>query len=141
MTTLIGARWKRSNACSRGVLIPRQNSRKELWESRPIHFSFLKNVYGSYGVPALPGRGRIIVFFDLLILFLCRSSFSTGRSLNILCWWFGDGGTPVLIPNTAVKPICADGSRKARVGRRQHRVFKKEAARDLWSRAALGCRM
>lgn len=36
MTTLIGTRWKRSNALSRGVLIPRQNSRKELWESRTL---------------------------------------------------------------------------------------------------------
>ena len=34
MTTLIGTRWKHSNVLSRGVLIPRQNSRKELWESR-----------------------------------------------------------------------------------------------------------
>ena len=46
--------------------------------------------------------------------------------LSLLCWWFGDGGTPVLIPNTAVKPICADGTRKGRVGRRQHRVLKNK---------------
>ena len=32
---------------------------------------------------------------------------------------FCGGGTPVPIPNTAVKPASADGSRKARVGRRQ----------------------
>ena len=29
------------------------------------------------------------------------------------------GGTPVPIPNTAVKPASADDSRKAKVGRRQ----------------------
>lgn len=43
--------------------------------------------------------------------------------LSILCWCFAEGGTPVLFPNTAVKPLMADGSRKARVGRRQHRVL------------------
>lgn len=32
---------------------------------------------------------------------------------------FCDGGTPVPFPNTEVKPVSADGSRKARVGRRQ----------------------
>jgi len=37
MITLIGARWKCCKALSRGVLIPRQNSWKELWESRPTH--------------------------------------------------------------------------------------------------------
>src|SRR6201998_4802739 len=101
MTTLIGARCKCSNAFSRGVLIPRQNSRKELWESRKHCFAM--HVFS----------------------FLCRSSFSTGRSLDlkVVCWWFGEGETPVLIPNTAVKPFCADGSRKARVGRRQHRAL------------------
>ena len=60
--------------------------------------------------------------------FLCRSPvFSESSLSNILCWWFGGGGTPVLIPNTAVKPACADGSRKARVGRRQHKIFEPRA--------------
>jgi hypothetical protein len=36
---------------------------------------------------------------------------------------FCDGGTPVLIPNTAAKSICADDSRKAKVGSRQDIVF------------------
>ena len=30
--------------------------------------------------------------------------------LNILSWCFGGRGTPVLIPNTAVKSSCADGT-------------------------------
>ena len=50
--------------------------------------------------------------------------------MKIVCWWFGDGVPPVLIPNTAVKPVCADGSRKARVGRRQHIVFKPKNERS-----------
>ena len=33
MTTLIGARWKCSNACSRGVLIRRSESCTGLWET------------------------------------------------------------------------------------------------------------
>jgi len=45
-------------------------------------------------------------------------------ALSTLCWCFIGGGTPVLIPNTAVKPSRADGTRKGRVGRRQHRVLK-----------------
>ena len=28
--------------------------------------------------------------------------------MSVVCWWFGNGGTPVLIPNTEVKLICAD---------------------------------
>lgn len=40
---------------------------------------------------------------------------------------FSDRDTPVPIPNTAVKPICADGSRKARVGQcREHSSSKIE---------------
>src|SRR3989344_5155787 len=46
--------------------------------------------------------------------------------LSVLCWCFVGGGTPVLIPNTAVKPSRSDGSRKARVARRQHKVLKKQ---------------
>ena len=45
--------------------------------------------------------------------------------LSVLCWCFVGGGTPVLIPNTAVKPSRADGTRKGRVGRRQHRVLNQ----------------
>jgi hypothetical protein len=97
MITLIGTRCTCSNAFSRGVLIPRQNSRKELWESRK---------------------------FSTFTCFVFRKN--EQKALSLLCWWFGDGGTPVLIPNTAVKPVCADGSRKARVGRRQHRVLKQK---------------
>ena len=48
--------------------------------------------------------------------------------LKIMCWWFVGGGTPVLIPNTAVKPSRTDGSRKARVGRRQNKVFKPQTS-------------
>jgi hypothetical protein len=33
-------------------------------------------------------------------------------NLSILCWCFAEGGTPVLFPNTAVKPFMADGSAK-----------------------------
>jgi hypothetical protein len=36
---------------------------------------------------------------------------------------FYGGGTPVPIPNTAVKPTRADDSRKAKVGSRQDMVF------------------
>ncbi len=32
-------------------------------------------------------------------------------------------GTPVLIPHTEVKHRSADGTRKGRVGSRQHKVF------------------
>lgn len=31
-------------------------------------------------------------------------------SLNLLSWWFSDGGTPDLIPNSEVKPVSTDGS-------------------------------
>gem|GEM_PF-5946563 len=51
--------------------------------------------------------------------------------LSFLCWCFGGGVTPVLFPNTEVKPSCADGSRKARVGRRQHRELKMETPRSI----------
>ena len=57
-------------------------------------------------------------------LFSCQRAYCSLAFLKVVCWWFGGGVTPVLIPNTAVKPTCADGSRKARVGRRQHRAFK-----------------
>ena len=40
-----------------------------------------------------------------------------------MCWWLNAGVTPVLIPNTEVKPGSADGTRKGRVGSRQHRVL------------------
>lgn len=40
-----------------------------------------------------------------------------------MCWWFNAGVTPVLIPNTEVKPRSADGTRKGRVGSRQNRVL------------------
>src|SRR3989344_1028891 len=43
-----------------------------------------------------------------------------------MCWWFGDGVTPVLIPNTAVKLSRGDGSRKARVARRQDKKNKQQ---------------
>ena len=43
--------------------------------------------------------------------------------LKVLFWCFSGEVTPVLIPNTAVKLSCADGSRKARVGRRQNKTF------------------
>ncbi len=46
------------------------------------------------------------------------------RLSSLLSWWFGDEGTPDLIPNSEVKLICADGSpSRARVGRRQDRGF------------------
>lgn len=52
------------------------------------------------------------------------------QNRNVLCWRFGDRATPVLIPNTEVKPVSADGSPClqqaglwARVGRRQHKAF------------------
>jgi hypothetical protein len=38
-------------------------------------------------------------------------------------WCLNVRVTPVLIPNTEVKPHSADGSRKARVGRRQNIVL------------------
>ena len=36
---------------------------------------------------------------------------------------FSGGVTPVLIPNTEVKPRSTDGTRKGRVGRRQNKVL------------------
>ena len=42
-------------------------------------------------------------------------------------WWFDGGDTPVLIPNTEVKPTSGDGSllnREARVASRQNRGSK-----------------
>jgi hypothetical protein len=56
---------------------------------------------------------------------MSRSSLASKFSF----WWFGGGVTPVLIPNTAVKPSCADGSRKARVGRRQNKTFDEQESR------------
>ena len=109
MTTLIGARWKHRKVCSQGVLITRQNSRKEFCESRNA------------------------TLFSLLSFFISMTEYS----LSIPCWCFVGGATPVLIPNTAVKPSRTDGTRKGRVGRRQHRVLKTKAActfmcRPLW---------
>ena len=43
--------------------------------------------------------------------------------LKILFWCFIGGVTPVLIPNTEVKPISADDTRKGKVGRRQDKTF------------------
>ena len=69
-------------------------------------------------------------------IFFSRLSFKTGavenrrRSFGAMAvkrgsnlGGFCDGGTPVPFPNTEVKPISADGSRKARVGRRQDLIL------------------
>ena len=42
---------------------------------------------------------------------------------NILFWCFNARVTPVLIPNTEVKPCSGDGTRKGRVARRQNKVL------------------
>ena len=65
-------------------------------------------------------RVCFLTLFVFVILFEVQTEFS----LSTLCWCFVRGGTPVLIPNTAVKPSRADGTRKGRVGRRQHRLLK-----------------
>lgn len=41
-------------------------------------------------------------------------------------------GTPVPIPNTAVKHCSGDGTRKGRVASRQHRVFEKTPRLTTW---------
>ena len=43
--------------------------------------------------------------------------------MNVLAWWLDASVTPVLIPNTEVKPRSADDSRKAKVGSRQTKIF------------------
>ena len=66
--------------------------------------------------------------YSVLLFYKFVDNFKKRQCLGGLC----DGGTPVPIPNTAVKPISADGSRKARVGRRQDIgsfLFKKHLRR------------
>src|SRR3989344_5115225 len=60
--------------------------------------------------------------------------------LSVLCWCFVGGGTPVLIPNTAVKPSRSDGSRKGRVARRQQKVLKNGGA-SRKGRASVHCKL
>ena len=60
-------------------------------------------------------------------------SFFVSTELKALFWWFGGGVTPVLIPNTAVKPSCADGTRKGRVGHRQNRAFNTKQSAERWA--------
>ncbi len=47
-------------------------------------------------------------------------TYSNHKSIFVF-WCLDVGVTPVLIPNTEVKPNSADGTRKGRVGRRQNR--------------------
>ena len=49
--------------------------------------------------------------------------FEKVKELNILFWWLDAGVTPVLIPNTEVKPCSADGTGNGRVGSRQNKIF------------------
>ena len=40
-----------------------------------------------------------------------------------MCWWFDARVTPVLIPNTEVKPGSGDDTSNGKVASRQHRVL------------------
>ena len=48
----------------------------------------------------------------------------TDKSFFFLIWWFSNRETPDPIPNSEVKLVSADGTRKGRVGDRQFRVQK-----------------
>lgn len=41
---------------------------------------------------------------------------------RVLSWCLGDGETPLLIPNRAVKPISAEDTLLGKIGRRQDKV-------------------
>lgn len=45
------------------------------------------------------------------------------KKLSVVCWWFDARVTPVLIPNTEVKPGSGDGTSNGRVASRQHTVL------------------
>ena len=45
------------------------------------------------------------------------------KLLSFVFWWFNARETPVLIPNTEVKPCSGDGTRKGRVANRQYTVL------------------
>ena len=119
MTTLIGTRWKRSNACSRGVLIRRSELSKGIVRVAYAFFLFMSGNITSR-LCFRPPRGGALRYNGRSVI---RRSGRDG--LSAPCWCFVGGGTPVLIPNTAVKPSRADGTRKGRVGRRQHRVLNQ----------------
>ena len=100
MITLIGARCKCCKAFSRGVLIFHSIRKFE-------NLSFFILPHGTKSkTPTWRSGSR-----------------PKASALSFLCWWFNAGDPPVLIPNTEVKPSSADGTRKGRVGSRQHKKF------------------
>jgi hypothetical protein len=89
MITLIGFRCKRCKVLSREVLIDRVSGiRKKRLEYRNslLFLEHKKHVKDLLDASILPAH------------------------LGFLLWWFGGGVTPVLIPNTEVKPACGDGT-------------------------------
>ncbi len=45
-------------------------------------------------------------------------------TLSAVSWWFGEWVTPDLIPNSAVKPLSGDDTRKGKVAHRQDTALK-----------------
>ena len=108
MTRLIGSRWKRREAWSRGVLI-RPVSRAEPWKTQSsfsIDFTFMSCVaLAKRGVPFVARKSEV------------GSRIQSDPSLSSAGFWCLVGGvTPVLFPNTAVKPSRGDGTHLYRWG-------------------------
>jgi hypothetical protein len=45
-----------------------------------------------------------------------ESSYMDDSTSSVQFWWFGERVIPVLIPNTAVKPLSGDGTHRNRWG-------------------------
>src|SRR3989344_9010213 len=121
MITLIGSRWKCRKVRSRGVLIC-PVSRAELCIAQLENSHCSENLkleardwkpsiqQSRFQPPELPLRISYTEHF--------RPSSPSGRNRvsSVRFWWFGGGVTPVLIPNTAVKPASGDGTHRYRWG-------------------------
>ena len=76
---------------------------------------------------------------ELHLIFLV--SREHGYRLSFLCWCFVGGVTPVLIPNTAVKPSRADGTRKGESRPAPTQSAQLEEAAHTFQSAPLRCRI
>ncbi len=106
---MIGSRWKRSNALSQGVLIC-PVSRAELCIAQSFCLYFDNYLCDQFYLPVFRlSKMEVPLVGQIRIQ-------STETLSSVQFWWLGERVIPVLIPNTAVKPLSGDGTHRNRWG-------------------------